>query len=272
MQSLPPLIDVNASLGNWPFRMLKHNTPEGLLAQMDAAGIAQAWVASFDAILNREPKTANLALAEATAGHRGRLTPFAVVNPNLPTWDRDIDLYLDDLGMAGIRVYPNYHGYAADARCLGELFACAGERGAPVEIAVRVADERMHHPLVKVPAVDVAKIETHLSTAARTSIVFINVRANEFAAAAKLAQAHRNVFVEISHAEQVGSVSRLLQQFSVAQVLFGSHAPLLYPVSAMFKLRESDLSDEQIAAIANGNARRILPDARADSPPTAAAS
>jgi len=272
MHSLPTIIDVNASLGNWPFRMLKHNTPEGLLELMDAAGIAQAWIASFDAVLNREPKTANLALAEATAGHRDRLTPLAVVNPSLPTWDRDIDLYLNDLGMAGIRVYPNYHGYAADAPCLGELLACAGERGAPVEIAVRVADERMHHPLVKVPAVDVAKIETHLSNAGRTSIVFINLRANEFAAAAKLAQARPNVFVEISHAEQVGSVSRLLQQFPVEQVLFGSHAPLLYPTSAIFKLRESDLNDEQLAAIANGNARRIMPAARTASPPTAAAS
>ena len=252
------IIDVNASLGNWPFRTLRNNTPEGLLSLMDANGISQAWVASFDCVLNREPKTANTALAELVASHRDRLIPFAVIDPNFPTWERDIDFYLDELGMAGIRTYPNYHQYALDDACFGELLDCVRERGVPLEVAVRVADERMHHPLVKVPAVEIPRLECQLDRLGDAKVIFINVRHNEFPAVAQLAQQTPNIFVEISHAETIGGVAGVLERLGQNQVLFGTHSPLLYPVSAILKLKEADISDEQRVSICSGNADSVL--------------
>ena len=254
-----PLIDVNASLGNWPFRQLHDNTPKTLIELMDANGIDQAWVASFDAVLNREPKTANVALTKAVAPYRDRLVPFAVVNPNFPTWQADIDLYLGELGFAGLRTYPNYFQYALDEPCFGELLDCVGERGVPLQVAPRVADERMHHPLVKVPAVDITKLDAQLDRAGDATIILINTRAGEQAVATKLAKEHANVFMEISHVEGVGGVALLMERLSDDQVLFGTHAPLLYAVSAVLKLREADLSEEQLAKVSGGNARGILP-------------
>jgi len=258
METAERLIDVNASVGHWPFRMLRHNTPEGLMALMDAHGIGKAWVASLDCVLNREVKTANLALAEAIARHRGRLAPFATVNPNFPTWDADIDLYLGDLGMAGLRTYPNYHGYTLGDACFGELLACAEERGVPLQTALRVADERMHHPLMKVPPVDLGDLEDHLDQAKNAKIVLLNVRQPELATAARLAGAHSGVFIEISHVESIGGVGRLFERFPEEQVLFGTHAPLLYPLSAVHKLREADLTAEQLDRVSGNNAAGML--------------
>jgi predicted TIM-barrel fold metal-dependent hydrolase len=251
-------IDVNASLGNWPFRLLRHNTPEGSLRLMDAHDIWQAWVASLDCVLNRELKTANLALAEATTPYRDRLVPFAVVNPNFPGWEADVEFFVREIGMAGIRTHPNYHTYTLSDPCFGELLACAEQYGVPLQIAIRVADERMHHPLVKVPPVDLGGLEGQLAGSGSVSIILLNVRQPELAAAAELAEAHPGVYIEISHIEFIGGVARLFDRFPERQVLFGTHAPLLYPLSALHKLREGDLNPEQSAGILRANAEGIL--------------
>lgn len=251
-------IDVNASLGNWPFRMLRDNTPDALLRLMDANGIEQSWVGSLDCVLNREAKTANIALAQAVAPHRDRLLPFAAVNPSFPTWEADIDLYLDELGMTGMRTYPNYYEFALDDPCFGDLLDCARERSTPLEVAVRVADERMHHPLVKVPAVEIPKFERQLDRIGDAKVIFVNVRQNEFAAAARLAESNSNIFVEISHVEGVGGVAPLIERFGEAQVLFGTHAPILYPASAVLKLAEADITEAQRERIRSGNASKII--------------
>ncbi len=258
MDTAQRLIDVNASLGHWPFRMLRHNTPEGLAVLMDAHGIGTAWVASLDCVLNREVKTANLAFAESIARHRGRLLPFATVDPSFPTWDADIDLYLGDLAMNGFRTYPNYHGYTLSDPCFAELVACADEYGVPLQIAVRIADERMHHPLMKVPPVDLGGLEDQLDAAKSAKIVLLNVRQPEFTTAARLAEAHSGVFIEISHVESIGGVSRLFERFPEEQVLFGTHAPLFYPLSAIHKLKEADLTAEQLDSISGSNAEGVL--------------
>lgn len=252
------LIDVNASLGNWPFRLLRHNTPEGMLALMDAYGIAEAWVASLDCVLNRELKTANLALADAVAPRRDRLVPFAVVSPAFPGWEADAELYLRDLSMAGIRTYPNYHGYGLADPCFTRLLARVREWRALLQIAARVADERMHHPLVMVPPVDLSELDGQVGESDTAEIILLNVRQPELAAAAGLAQAHPGVFIETSHIESIGGVARLFERFPEGQVLFGTHAPLLYPLSAVHKLKEAELSPGQLDKIGAANAREIV--------------
>ena len=66
------------------------------------------------------------------------------------------------------------------------------------------------------------------------------------------------VYFEISMLEGVGGIANLLRQVPVHRVLFGSHAPLFYFESALLKLKESPLSEEQQRAIRRGNATRLL--------------
>jgi predicted TIM-barrel fold metal-dependent hydrolase len=65
------------------------------------------------------------------------------------------------------------------------------------------------------------------------------------------------VYVEISMLEGVGGVANVLAQVPANRVLFGSHAPLFYIESALLKLKESPLSEEQLRAIRSQNARAL---------------
>ena len=66
------------------------------------------------------------------------------------------------------------------------------------------------------------------------------------------------VWFEISLLESVGGLAKLVAQMPVKQILFGSHAPLFYFESALLKLKESPLTDAQLQAIREENARRLL--------------
>jgi predicted TIM-barrel fold metal-dependent hydrolase len=77
------IIDMSAYLGHWPFRRLRHNDADGLLALMDRAEIDRACVSSASAIFYRNSQAGNEELAGQIAGHEDRLTPFAVINPGV---------------------------------------------------------------------------------------------------------------------------------------------------------------------------------------------
>jgi predicted TIM-barrel fold metal-dependent hydrolase len=58
--------------------------------------------------------------------------------------------------------------------------------------------------------------------------------------------------------EGVGGVANLLANLPAERVLFGSHAPFFYFESAMLKLKESPLTEEQLRALRSGNAFSLL--------------
>jgi predicted TIM-barrel fold metal-dependent hydrolase len=56
----------------------------------------------------------------------------------------------------------------------------------------------------------------------------------------------------------VGGIANLLTQVPVDRVLFGSNAPLFYFESALLKLKESPLNEEQQRSIRRKNAHHLL--------------
>jgi predicted TIM-barrel fold metal-dependent hydrolase len=59
--------------------------------------------------------------------------------------------------------------------------------------------------------------------------------------------------------ESVGGLAKMLQRVGPERVVFGTHFPLFYPESALFKVRESALKDEEVQALQHANARALLP-------------
>ena len=53
-------------------------------------------------------------------------------------------------------------------------------------------------------------------------------------------------------------MASLLKQVPADRVVFGSHAPFFYLESAVLKLKESALSESQLASIRADNARGLL--------------
>ncbi len=140
------LIDINTWIGHWPFRRLARATAGGLLKRMDRAGIDMAVVADVSAALYRNSHAANEELAAQVRRHRDRLLPVATLDPGFPGWREDLRRCAEELGMVGLRLYPQYHEYRlTDPEAL-ELIDAASERGFVVQVPQRVEDRRTRHP------------------------------------------------------------------------------------------------------------------------------
>lgn len=253
------IVDVNVNLSRWPFRRLPCDETPQLVEKLKACGVAQAWVGSFEGLLHRDVGGVNARLAEECKRHGpGLLLPFGSVNPKLPDWREDLRRVDEDYHMPGVRLHPGYHGYQLDDPDFAELLTAAHRRGLIVQLTVRMEDPRTHHPLMPVPDVDAGPLAELVAEHAGLRLVILNgLRTLRSDVLARLAKAG-SVYFEIAMLEGAGGVSNILSGLPFERVLFGSHFPFFYLESALLKLRESELTSQQLEAISHQNAERLL--------------
>lgn len=253
------MIDVNVNLSHWPTRRLPFDDTPQLVRKLKDAGITQAWAGSFDGLLHKDIAAVNLRLVESCAREgEGVLRPFGSVNPTLPDWQEDLRRCAEEHQMPGIRLHPNYHGYTLDDPRFGELLALSDKHRLVVQIAVKMEDERTQHALLRVEPVDIAPLVAQLAAHTNLRLVLLNsLRTLRNDSISQLAAAGQ-VYFEISMQEGVGGITTLLEHAPLDRVLFGSHFPFFYLESALLKLRESELAQFQVEAIARENAAQLL--------------
>jgi hypothetical protein len=221
--------------------------------------IGQAWVGSLDGLFHRDVGGVNQRLADACrARHDVELLPFGTVNPMLPDWQEDVRRCAEDYQMPGIRLHPNYHGYRLDDPLAAELFDLAAAQRMIVQVAIRMDDIRVQHPLMQIPDVDVRPLVEIVAARSQLRVVVLNAMATLRGNDLRRLAAEPRIGFEIAMREGVGGVASLLSDVPVAQVFFGSHTPLYSVESAWLKLQESGLDAPQREAIESANARRLL--------------
>jgi predicted TIM-barrel fold metal-dependent hydrolase len=263
----PEIIDTNVHMYRWPFRPLKYDRTEALVGKLRRHRIAQAWAGSFEAVWHKQLDGANRRLADECRGRGdGLLVPIGSVNPAWPDWEEDLRRCHEQYRMPGIRLYPAYHGYRLDHPELLRLLAAAARRGLLVQIAVRMEDERVHHPSVVAPAVDASPLPEVLAKVPEARVQLLSAdtvfRSRHVGA---LIERTRTVF-DIAAVEGDGGIGRLVAdahptyrgRVPVERLLFGTHAPFFPCESALLKLFESPLDRTQLDAIMFANARRLL--------------
>jgi hypothetical protein len=253
------LIDTNVSLSRWPCRRLPLDETPALVAKLRSQGVSQAWAGSFDGLLHKDLASVNARLADECRRHgRGLLVPFGSVNPALPEWEDDLRRCHEEHQMPGLRLHPNYHGYKLDDPAFAKLLDLALERGLILQLAVAMEDERTQHRLMRALAVEVTPLLALLASRPNLRIVLLNwFRGVSSVLLPRLAAAGQVCF-DIATLEGVGGVANLLKQVPTDRVVFGSHAPFFYFESALLKLKESPLSEQQLASVRAGNARQLL--------------
>lgn len=258
------LIDVNVNLSRWPMRRMAYDSTPPLVAKLRDHGVTQAWAGSFDSLLHKDLASVNTRLAEECRKHgRGLLLPFGSVNPMLPDWEEELRRCAEEHRMPGLRLHPNYHGYKLDDPGFTRLLKSAAERRLMVQIAILMEDERMMHPLLRVPPVETAPLARLVKETPSARIVLLNALGVLRGPALSELLAAGETYVEISMLEGVAGIEKLLPQAPRGRILFGSHAPLFYFESALLKLRESNLTEEQLQSIRSGGAHRLLSSSRA---------
>jgi hypothetical protein len=253
------MIDTNAYLGPWPFRHLPESTLDALLPMMSHHGVGQAWVGSMDGLFHKDVAGVNARLVEvcASAGE-DLLLPFGSVNLSLPAWEEDLRRCSEEHGMRGIRVHPNYHGYTLDDSRFKTLVQSASDLGLLIQLVVCMEDERMMHPLMQVPHVDVTPLTTVLRETPKAKVQLLNAFRVVRGADIEALVATEQVCFDIAWLERAAGIERIRQQIPMDRLLFGTNSPLFYYVSSILKLKESLLSEDELFALEAGNAQRIL--------------
>ncbi|HUT33938.1 MAG TPA: amidohydrolase family protein [Planctomycetota bacterium] len=255
------LIDVNAYLGHFAFRQLRHNTASGLLKLMDRAGIDRAVVSSASAIAYRNPQAGNEELHAEAQAHPNRLIPFAVINPSYAGWQDDLKICCDDFGMVGLRLYPRWHNYRLSDRCCLDLANAATERGMAVSIPIRAEDARQRSWLVDVPDVPLDEIAALVKACPQARFILVNgagfVRS---ALGQKNNGLPANYFTEISRLSAVlaNEIGQLVANLGADRVVFGTGMPFNYPDPALVKLEVLEASEDDKEKIRWKNAARLL--------------
>ena len=144
------------------------------------------------------------------------------------------------------------------------------ERGLVLQVVFGMEDPRVHHPIISVGPVTFGPLL--LKAVKRTP----NAKAEllHFSGSSQGDDLSRfmeetNTFADISRLEGNGAVGRMIgsvrgldsAHVPVDRILFGSHAPYFSLETAVLKLIESPLDAQQLQAIMQGNAHRLLPPA-----------
>ncbi|MEK7405259.1 MAG: amidohydrolase family protein [Acidobacteriota bacterium] len=255
------MIDVNAYLGHFAFRQLRHNTAAGLLRLMDSRRIERAVVSSASAITYRNAQSGNEEVAAEVKAQSDRLLAFAVISPFYAGWQDDLKACHEEFGMKGLRLYPRWHNYRlSDPACL-ELVNAAAERKMVVSIPIRVEDRRQRSWLVDVPDVELEEIAGLVKACPRAQFILVN--GTGFVGSAlgrKQSGLPANYFIEISRLAAVlaNEIGQLVTNLGAERVVFGTGMPFNYPDPAVLKLEVLEASEDVKDAIRRRNAAKLL--------------
>ncbi|MPY87004.1 MAG: amidohydrolase family protein [Luteitalea sp.] len=255
------MIDVNAYLGHFAFRQLRHNRADQLLRLMDSRNIEQAVVSSAAAITYRNAQAGNEELASDVQRHRDRFIPFGVVNPAYAGWRDDLKICHEEFGAKGLRLYPRWHNYdLSDPDCI-ELVNAASDRSLVISIPLRVEDRRQQSWLVDIPDVDKEEIAALMKSCPDSRFILVN---GSGYVRSPLGQTNNglpaNYVIDISllTVELENEVGQLIENLGPERVVFGSGMPFHYPDPAIVKMEILDVSEAVKEGIRRRNVARLL--------------
>jgi len=255
------IVDVNAYLGHFAFRRLRHNTAASLLALMDAKRIDKAVVSSADAITYRNAHAGNEELAQEVRGRSDRLIPFAVINPFYAGWRDDLKICHEEFGMKGLRLYPKWHNYQLSSPCCRELVEAATERGMVISIPIRVEDNRQRSWLLNVPDIPLEEIVELVKKHRNARFILLNgIGFTRCPLGRKGNDLPSNYAVGLSRLSATlrNELGQLIATLGAGRVMFGTGMPFKYPDPAFVKMDVLDASEADKEKIHSQNVKAWL--------------
>jgi predicted TIM-barrel fold metal-dependent hydrolase len=254
-------IDTNVYLPDWVVRRSGVDDIGKLVSRLRRHGVTSAWVGSFEGVLHTDLAGVNHRLAETcTRNGGGLLQPFGTINPTFPDWEEDVRRCHEQHHMAGLRLFPGYHGYGLDDVRFARLVELATQRQLLVQIVMAIEDERAQNPALTAAPLPVAPLADVAEKYRDSRIMLLNaasrVLTTNNALTRRLTAA--GVYFEIATLEGVAGIAALLRRIPGVKAAFGSHSPYFYFEAALLKLQESDLTSAEMSDLRFGHALAAL--------------
>lgn len=256
------IIDSNVLVGNWPFRKLPYTDASQVRQVLVTSGINHALAGSLDAILFRNVQDGNEILYKALAQHRDFFTPAATINPSYARWEKDYEQALQEK-CAAIRIWPEYQGWSLLESCSLELCRACKEDRLPIILTAEIEDSRQRHFLDKPADSNSRDVRQLIEEMEGLRVLIVNARAEKVREIAlTLPEENRKqIFFDISGlwGAFVDDLDLCIEQVGISQFVFGSHAALKTPETAITKLNLSRIKKEDKKKICSLNIKQLMP-------------
>lgn len=258
------LLDINASVGHWPFQHYNYNTCGTLLDRMNRYGVNVSVIGNINGVFYKNTQSANEELfAEINSEKRfhDRFIPFAVINPVYAGWKDDIEICITEFGMKGIRLYPLYHDYdLLDPACV-ELVKIARDRNLVVAFTLRMVDSRARSWMDIQTEWSLKDIVPIVQAVPDAKIMILNVaNSTELSGEETALLKSANVLMDTS-GRSISNLGVLLEKFGNDKFAFGTHSPILDYITGRLRiesLRESEADVNTKELLRSLNAKRML--------------
>ncbi len=230
------IIDVNVSLGSWPFKEFAIDSADKLDSHLKKLDISQAWVRSCRAAFLTDPENDNKKLCNQLASYPD-LIAVPTVNPALSKWEQSVNL--DNAKI--INIYPSYHRYQVDSSEVCRLASLLAEKQGILLITMRIEDSRAMHPDCIIPPIPTEEITALAAKYHELKIVCLNSTVFEME---KLLTQASNIYSDMAYTEMGDTIKNLMEKVNYAQIIFGSHTPFYTTGAQLMKIKHSEISDK----------------------------
>lgn len=247
------IIDINAWTGHWSTLPVDGNVAS-VRASLKAIGVDRICLSPLDAAWCPNPHRCN-AEVYAAARQFTDIDPVPVLDPTIATWRDEVAYAITQPRVRLVKLLPAYSPY--DLSAADDLFEALAQYRLAVIIQTRLDDPRHQHPLAQVPDCPAAAIADVAERYPKLTVIIGGPGWTAIRALCERLLTLPNLYADISQADGMDTLSMFVAEGLTPKLLFGSHAPLFVPFSALARVI-NDLSDDDATAILGGNAERIL--------------
>lgn len=246
------IIDLNAYIGSLPYWQLRHADADGLVRQMDKAGIERAFVSSVRGYLVSDIDGNKETLA-ACAQHPDRLWPAFTFNP-YPNGMVSLEL-LDAPGPRIVKfALAHQNFFLHEEPSIHELAETCGKKGIPIMLVNRLFTSQ------RIPAAPLASFGGFVAAHPGTQFVIATVNyLFEMQTTLDIMRRYPNAWVETSGMMGLNELETFVREVGAGRILHGSCMILQMPAEVgPLRIRSARISDEEKDLIFSGNAIKLF--------------
>ena len=253
-------IDVCVYVGHWPFHRIPNSNTDNILASLGESNTELDLVTPLNAVFYKDPNEGFEELVEVIAGLKKtakiKFTP--VINPALPYWRNDYEKYLGMNNVAGIRLFPGYHGYGLSDQVCIELAGAAAKDEMPVFLNIKLQDARIRHALDVSEDVTLDDAVKLAGKCPNAKICLSQVKSWSLLELIEVFADCGNLYFDTAMCVADDFVEQIADTTLIDRTVYGSSRPFMNAASTLEPLVRAAVAAETIEKICRTNAVEFL--------------